>query len=204
MGICKAGLEAKPYYLTNKEPASHLTYNISTYINNPFVINNKGLEFDWQTNFWYLPKPLNGLVLNLNYTYVHLKAEYPWVISGATSETDIDSSFTDRLLYQPNSIVNLAVGYDYKGFSIRVSMLYQNDVFTGVNHFPQLRSSTAAYRRWDISVKQKLPWYGLQLYGNINNLNGARDFDVLQMYKHIPRFAETYGMTADAGVHWQL
>lgn len=200
----KPGLEAEPYYLTNKNPAAHLTYNIDTFINNPFVIDNWGLEFDWQTHFWYLPKPLNGLVLNVNYTYVNSEAEYPFVIAGATSETDIDTSFTDRLLHQPNHIVNLAIGYDYKDFSIRVSMLYQDDVFTGVSQWPQLRSSTAAYQRWDISVKQKLPWFGLQLYGNVNNLNGARDYNVLQMYPLIPRSAATYGMTADVGIRWQL
>jgi len=200
----KPGLEAKPYYLTDRDPASHLTYNISTFVNNPFVVTNWGLEFDWQTHFWYLPDPLKGLVLNINYTHVKSEAEYPYVYAGATSATDIDTSFTDRLLYQPNHILNFSLGYDYKGFSIRVSMLYQDDVFSGVSQWPQLRSSTAAYRRWDISFKQKLPWFGLQLYGNINNLNNARDYNVLQMYPEIPRSAETYGMTADIGIRWQL
>jgi len=200
----KAGLEAKPYYLTNKNPAAHLNYNISTFINNPFVIDNWGLEFDWQTHFWYLPSPLNGFVLNANYTHVYSKAEYPYVYAGATSATDIDTSFTDRLLRQPNHIVNLAVGYDYKGFSIRVSMLYQDDVFAVVSQWKQLRSSTAAYRRWDISFKQNLPWFGLQLYGDVNNLNNERDLNVLQMYPDIPRSAETYGLTADIGLRWQL
>ncbi len=200
----KAGLEAKPYYLTNKNPAAHLNYNISTYINNPFVIDNWGLEFDWQTHFWYLPKPLNGFVLNANYTHVYSKAEYPYVYAGATSATDIDTSFTDRLLRQPNHIVNLAVGYDFKGFSIRVSMLYQDDVFAGVSQWKQLRSSTAAYRRWDISFKQNLPWLGLQLYGDVNNLNNEKDLNVLQMYPDIPQSAETYGLTADIGLRWQL
>ena len=200
----KAGLEAAPYYLTNKNPAAHLTYNISTYINNPYVIDNWGFEFDWQTSFWYLPDPFKGLVLNVNYTNVHSKAEYPFVYAGATSATDIDTSFTDRLLHQPNHIVNIAVGYDYKGFSIRVSMLYQDDVFAGVSQWPQLRSSTAAYTRWDLSVKQNLPWFGLQLFGDLNNLNNEKDSNVLQMYPNIPRSMEMYGMTADIGLRWQL
>jgi TonB-dependent receptor len=200
----KAGLEAKPYYLTNKNPAAHLNYNISTFINNPFVIDDWGLEFDWQTHFWYLPNPFKGLVLNANYTHVYSKAEYPYVYAGATSATDIDTSFTDRLLRQPNHIINLAVGYDYKAFSIRVSWLYQDDVFAGVSQWKQLRSSTAAYQRWDISFKQNLPWFGLQLYGDVNNLNNERDLNVLQMYPQIPRSTETYGLTADIGLRWQL
>lgn len=200
----KAGLEAKPYYLTNRNPAAQLNYRISTFINNPFVVDNLGYELDWQTHFWYLPYPFKGLVLNVNYTHVHSEAEYPFVYAGATSATDIDTSFTDRLLFQPNHIVNLSVGYDYRGFSMRVSMLYQDDIFAGVSQWPQLRSSTASYKRWDISAKQNLPWFGLQLHGEVNNLNGAKDYNVLQMYPQIPRSAQTYGMTANVGLRWQL
>jgi TonB-dependent receptor len=200
----KAGLEAKPYYLTNRNPAAHLTYTINTFINNPYVVDNYGLELDWQTHFWYLPKPLNGLILNANYTHVHSEAEYPFVIAGSTSISNIDTSFTDRLIHQPNHILNLALGYDYKGFSMRVSMLYQDDVFTGVSQWPQLRSSTSAYARWDISVKQNLPWLGLQLYGDLNNINGEKDLNVLQMYPDTPRSTQAYGMTANLGLRLQL
>jgi len=198
------GYEAKPYFLTSKDPSRRLTYNISTYINNPFVTDVWGLEFDWQTHFWYLPDPLKGLVLNVNYTHVFSESQYPYVIAGATSLTNIDTSFTDRLIHQPNHIFNLTLGYDYKDFSVRISWLYQDDVFTGVSQWPQLRSNTAAYKRWDIAVKQKLPWYGLQLYGNINNLNNAKDVNVLQMYPDIPRTLEHYGMMAELGLRWQL
>ncbi len=200
----KAGLEAKPYYLPDKDPAAHLTYSITTFVNNPFVVSNWGLEFDWQTHFWYLPNPLKGLVLNVNYTYAHSKAEYPFVYAGATSETDIDTSFTDRLLFQPNHIVNFSLGYDYKGFSIRFSYLLQDDVFAGVSQWPQLRTTTAAYSRWDLSMKQDLPWSRMQLFVDFNNLNGERDTTVLQMYPQTPRSIEMYGMSANFGLRWRL
>ncbi len=200
----KAGLEAKPYYLTNKNPAEHLTYRISTYINNPFTVNDYGLEFDWQTHFWYLPNPLKGLVLDLNYTHIFSRAQYPYVIAGATSLTNIDTSFTDRLINQPDHILNITVGYDYKGFSIRLAMLYQDNVFKVVNQWPQLRSNTAAYKRLDITVKQKLPWLGFELFGNVTNLNNARDLNVLQKYPNIPKSIEEYGMTAELGLRWHL
>ena len=200
----KPGLEAAPYYLTNKTPSAQLTYNISTFVNNPFVVNNYGFEFEWQTHFWYLPNPFRGLVLNVNYTHVHSTAEYPYVYAGATSATNIDTSFTDRLLHQPNHILNFVVGYDYKDFSIRVSMLYQDDVFSGISQWPQLRSSTGSYMRWDISAKQKLPWLGFEIYADVNNLNGAKDLNILQMYPDTPRTIEMYGMSADAGIRWKL
>jgi TonB-dependent receptor len=200
----KAGMEAQPYYLTDRNPAAHLTYNISTFVNSPYVIDNYGLEFDWQTHFWYLPDPLKGLIFNINYTHGFSEAEYPYVYAGATSTTDIDTSFSDRLLFQPNHILNISVGYDYKAFSVRVSMIYHDDVFVGVSQWPQLRAVTATYRRLDISFKQRLPWFGLQVYGDVNNLNGERDFNVLQMYSNIPRSAETYGLTANIGIRWEF
>lgn len=195
----KAGLEAKPYYLTDRDPAAQLNYNISTYVNNPYVVNDWGFEIDWQTNFWYLPKPFNGMVLNLNYTKIDSKAEYPFVYAGATSATDIDTSFTDRLIFQPDQIFNFSLGYDYKEFSILLSLLYQDDIFSSVNHWPQLRSTTAAYKRWDITLKQGIPWFGAEIYANINNLNNAKDESVLQMYPDVPRYIEIYGTTAEIG-----
>ena len=209
----KPGLEAEPYFLTTALPNENTNYTIQTYVNNQLMVNNRGLEVDWQTHFWYLPDPLNGLVLNINYTNVKSEAEYPYVYAGATSATNVDTSFTDRLIYQPNHIFNFSLGYDNKGFSILLSMLYQDDVFSGVSQWPQLRSTTAAYKRWDLSLNQSFPWLGLQLYGNINNINGkyaplfmknARDMSVLQMYPDIPKSIEDYGMSAEVGFRVRL
>ena len=194
----KRGDEAKPYFLRSRDPSRRITYRINTFVNNSFVTDLWGLEFEWQTHFWYLPDPLKGLVLNVNYTRAFSEAEYPFIVSG------VDTSFTDRLLDQPNHILNLTLGYDYKDFSIKFSWLYQDDVFTRVDFWPQLRSNTAAYNRWDIAVKQELPWFGLQVYGYLNNLNNAKDENMLKMYTDVPRTLEHYGMSAEMGLRWQL
>ena len=39
----------------------------------------------------------------------------------------------DRLLDQPDEIVNFSVGLDYKGFSGRLSMLYNDNVFVNTD-----------------------------------------------------------------------
>jgi hypothetical protein len=96
------------------------------------------------------------------------------------------------------------MGYDYEGFSARVSMLYQADIFTGPNYWPQLRTNTSPYTRWDVSVKQDLPWFGLQVYGNINNLNSAHDVSVIQATAGVPRSQQNYDMTAELGVRWRM
>jgi TonB-dependent receptor len=201
----KRGLEAAPYYLTTKSPDPNASYTINTFKNNPYVVVTWGLEFDWQTHFWYLPEPLNGLILNVNYTHVTSKAEYPYTLFRTVGRVQqvIDTSYTDRLISQPDHIINLSLGYDYRDFSVRVSMLYQADIFTTPSQWSQLAASTAAYKRWDISFKQTLPWFGLQVYANVNNLNGAQDLSVLQMYPAIPTVRQAYGLTADIGLRWQ-
>ena len=181
------------------------SYKIFTFVNDPYKIDLYGLELDWQTHFWYLPQPFDGLVLNINYTHTYSEAQYPYTDKkGGWVTTYVDTSFTDRLLYQPNDIVNLSLGYDYSDFSIRISMLYQADIFAGVNYWEQLRTTTAAYTRWDLTVKQKLPWYGVQLYCSLNNINSQKDKNVLQMYKDIPQSIQSYGMTATLGMKWTL
>ncbi len=202
----RSGAEALQYYPPGiATTPSNAIYNVTTFVNNSYRVNNSGMEIDWQTHFWYLPRPLDGLVFNVNYTHIFSRAEYPYSYNqGGRPPVLVDTSFTERLLFQPNNIVNLSVGYDYEKFSIRLSMLYQADVFTGVQFWPQLRTNTATYTRWDLSAKQTLPLYGLQLFANINNINGARDVSVLQMYPDIQQSAQSYDMTATVGLGWQF
>jgi len=180
-------------------------YQINTFTNDPYRIDNWGVELDWQTHFWYLPHPLDGLVMNVNYTHIFSKAQYPYVYATKLTFRSpliyIDTSYTDRLLTQPDDIVNLSLGYDFEGFSVRVSMLYTADIFTASNFWPQLRTSTSAYTRWDLSVKQNLPWFGLQLYGDLNNLNAANDISVINGTNAVvPQSEQSYGLTADVGL----
>ncbi len=193
-----------PPYLSTGAPSGE--YDVSTYVNDPYRINNYGLELDWQTHFWYLPHPFDGLVLNVNYTHIYSHAQYPYTLVEKVGRQIIyvDTAFTDRLLDQPDNIVNLSLGYDYQGFSIRVSMLYQADIWTHPDIWPQTKGSTAAYRRWDLSVKQVLPWYGLQLYGDLNNINGADDISIIQAQTGVPSSEQAYGLTADVGLRWQF
>jgi len=180
-------------------------YQVNTFVNNASLAKTWGLEVDWQTHFWYLPPPFSGLVLNVNYTHIFSEADYPFTFGRTVGRKTVyvDTTFTDRLIDQPNDIVNVSLGYDYADFSARVSMLYQSDIFTGVNFWPQLRAHTAAYRRWDIAIKQGLPWYNLQIYCNLNNVNGANDLSIIQG-GGVPLAEQEYGLGIDVGLRWKL
>jgi TonB-dependent receptor len=177
------------------------TYPVNTYVNDASLIRDYGMELDWETHFWYLPGVFSGLVLGVNYTHIFSKAEYPYQVVSSNGRTVnyIDTSFSDRLLYQPNNIFNLSLGYDYMAFSARVSLLYDDNIFTGPNFWPQLRSYTAAYRRWDLSLKQGLPWFGVEVFGNLYNINSANDVSIIQKGS-VPQSEQDYGMTGNLGL----
>ncbi len=192
-------------------PASEKGKRLYTDVNNQYPVRLWGIEASWQTNFWYLPGALRGLVLDVNYTHIYSEVKYPrsivysqfineppWIV-----QTVVDTFYTARMLYQPNNIANLSLGYDYKGFSIRLSLLYQSDIFKAANFWPELRETTDDYLRWDLSVKQKLPWKGLQLYLNVRNLTGTVDRDLV-MGSSYPSSEQYYGKGVDVGLRYRV
>ena len=44
--------------------------NITQPVNMSYPVYVKGLEFEWQTNFWYLPKPFSYFSLYTNYILI--------------------------------------------------------------------------------------------------------------------------------------
>jgi TonB-dependent receptor len=192
-------------------PAITAGKTISKMINNKFPAFLRGIELEWQTHFWYLPGILKGLVFNINYTHTSSSVKYPrtiiktkylnkppWVIV-----TNIDTFFTDRLINQPNNILNITLGFDYKGFSTRVSMLFQDDIFAKSNFWERHRGTSAQYTRWDIAVRQKLPIEGLELLGNFNNITATIERDV-NVGTGYPIREQHYGSTIDVGIRYRL
>lgn len=181
-------------------------FSLFTFINNPNKIDLIGIETEWQTNLWYLPEPLNGIVFNINYTHIFSEAKYPlgYLVSYLDSnfiqqKYTVDTIYSDRLLNQPNDIMNISLGYDYESFSFRVSMLYQDNIFKNPNMFPQNRINSDKYVRFDLSVKQTLPWLGIQLFFNLNNITGEDDIDINQGNKFTTH-QQRYGMSGDLGL----
>ncbi|MEN8191668.1 MAG: TonB-dependent receptor [Bacteroidota bacterium] len=192
-------------------PAEYFGRDIYTSANNQYQAEVKGIEVDWQTNFWYLPGFLKGLVLNINYTHIESEAKYPFTRVENLAEgpfdppewANIDSFYTSQLIDQPDDIINVQLGYDYKGFSTRVSMSYASSIFKNPNFWPELSYHADEYLRWDLSVQQKLPWYGMQLFLNWNNITSAQDRDYVQGANWDAQI-QNYGMTMDLGLRIKL
>ncbi len=188
---------------------------VDTYINNPHPAVYKGIEFDWQTRFWYLPSFLQGLIFDLNWTYIQSSINVQqFKDSVLTLPNPNGHGFyqllklytiteTDRMPDQPAHLLNMTMGYDFKGFSVRLSYLYQSDKVTFIGPTPLTDAYTSAYGRWDLAIQQKLNDF-TQLYANFNNLNNRHDESLLGYREINPSSLQYYGRTIDVGIRVSL
>jgi len=196
-------------------PTSWLAANAPIYsydMNNPYPATVKGVELEWQTHFWYLPGMLQGVVLNVNYTRIWSDVEIHFYNTQRVQIRQAPPVFayivrdtlrTSRVPDQPAHIANITLGYDYGGFSARLSFLYQTDRVSGIARDPGLDSFTGEYQRWDLTLQQNLQW-GLQVFANLANIS-ARPDESFRGYKLInPTYIEYYGFTMDLGVRWRM
>ena len=155
---------------------------IALNLNNPNYGFIRGIEIDWQTNFWYLPNPLNSLVLDVNYTKSGSNTAYniltlnptqvynPVTHRFSTVFNTKDTTYVGRLIQQANDVVNVALGVDYKGFSGRISFSMTGNLLNNVGRRPEETSFTGNYYRWDFAIKQQLPIDGLSIAVNGVNI----------------------------------
>jgi len=164
---------------------SMLRQEFDYYINSPYTAHLKGLELEWQSNFSWLAPPFNGIVLNANYTHVWSETKY---VQHATRDSIVqigflripvkvehDTFFVNRLINQANDIGNVSVGYDYKGFSARMSFRYQGNVIRRIATNPQANEYTHNIYSFDFVVKQRIPFklFDLEVFFNAINITGA-------------------------------
>ncbi len=196
--------------IRSDHPMAMAGATLGTFYNNPYRAFLRGFEVDLQTRFWYLPFPMDGIVLGINYTHINSNTYYPRLLiktippvppSRVPTTILQDSSRQGRLIFQPDDIVNASLGYDYKGFSARLSFLFQGNMVSGIGTRIEQDSFTKDYFRMDASVRQKLPWEGLQVFLDVNNINERAD---ISAQTSIGGFTSErfYGLTADLGIRY--
>jgi len=208
---------AAAYYDTNfaKQVTGKLS-NIYTNIpmNNPEAAYLRGVEFSWQTHLWYLPGVLSGIVLDLNASFMGSNQLYPYFTSVKTGGSAISPVFSlvyqtrsGQLQDQPKATYNAILGWDYEGFSSRVSFRYQQVTLTGLDTRYSVRD--AYYDNVlliDISARQKLIGE-LAVFADVTNVNSHIDNYYLNYYNgnngtsgHLPTSEQTYGLNAQLGL----
>jgi outer membrane receptor protein involved in Fe transport len=200
-------LDASEYGL----PENELGTPITKIINNIYPAKLWGIEAEWQTRLWYFNNFLKGFVLTFNYTHTKSEVKYPKteIKSSFIQEPpyqikeNIDTFYIDRLLFQPKDIFNVTIGYDYKGFSSRFSFIFQDRIFSYTNFYERLRGESSKYYRIDFSVRQKLPWKGVEALLNISNITSTLEKDVNVATDYSMR-EQHYGVTIDLGFRYRL
>lgn len=179
--------------------------------NNEHPAYNYGYEVEWQSNLWYLPGLLKGLVVNVNYTNNKSEAKYLRTrikvqVDPKTYKTTLvneDTTYTSPMIMQPRHLLNLTVGYDYRGFSVRWAMRFKSHVFKAANWYEKLRGYSTDFYRYDLSVRQKLPIRGMEIFLNVNNLTNELEKDVIN-HMHFANYIEDYGRNANVGLRYQF
>ena len=180
-------------------------------MNDPADAYLRGIELSWQTHFYYLPGLLSGIVLELNASFMSSNEQYPYffVRSPKTGAKDtlVYSTTAGPLQDQPKGIYNAILGWDYKGFSSRFSLEYQELSLQSLDTEYGLRNSYYDnVLLFDISLKQQII-DNLYIFANATNVNNHVDS---YYYSHpaylavgagnLPTYGQTYGLNAQFGL----
>jgi len=187
-------------------------YNLFFYINNPNIAYIRGFEFDWQTSFHYLPSPFNGLVLSLNYTFLDSDLEYVrppnYILDLERSSRNErfynveEQALNAPLLQQPRHSFNVVLGYDLGGFSGRVSLQYQDEIFVKITADEELFENQRPFPRVDISLTQGIT---PQLKGFLNFINITNSYDERFLSNAgWDTYIDNFGWQVQGGLRFQL
>jgi len=180
-----------------------------------------GFEVEHQANLMFLPGLLQNIVLSYNFSIVRSQA----YILGTSliPDTTIEIIFgqpvkvpgvkemfvqqKEDLEQQPEFFGNVALGYDYEGFSARVSLFHQGQYTQFYSADGRSDQVVNAFTRLDLSLKQEIT-RNISLMVNVNNLTDVREGtslrDVALSAGLLQLTGERYGVTADAGIRISL
>jgi outer membrane receptor for ferrienterochelin and colicin len=132
----------------------------------------------------------------MNSSEMYHSFESVTVGKGSAAKTSIDFiSIQGPLQNQPNAIYNAVLGWDYKGFSARVSYqdqkasLYSLDVINN-----QENQYTGDVTLWDVSLKQQILEH-FSIFGDATNINKHVD----NTYYSYPTYVASNGNIYNAG-----
>ena len=185
------------------EPTRH-GWELTEPFNNPYETTVQGFEVEWQSNLTWLPVPFNGLVINANFSRIWSETQYPqfFLERGPQGVVGIDTFRVGNMIHQPDHVANVSLGYDYRGFSSRISVLYQGATLRSIGIREETDGFTDDYIRWDAQARQRiLP--GLDVFVNLHNITNRRD-GATQFTGEFPTAQEYYGWAFDIGLRYSI
>ncbi|MFZ6033619.1 MAG: carboxypeptidase-like regulatory domain-containing protein [Melioribacter sp.] len=193
-------------------------YDLYVPYNSPDDSKVWGFEVDHQINFTWLPGWLKNFVLSYNFSMVKSETSLIGSERDTTYVTDpilgiplpkyevVVRSYKQRLENQPEFFGNVSIGYDIGGFSGRLSLFHQSEYYRAYSPSGRSDRIVGAFTRLDLVLKQKIT-DNITVLCNINNLTNIKEENLLENredgYK-IPRSAERYGITVEAGIWLEL
>jgi len=194
---------------------SNSVIDITQPVNHNYPVFIKGLEFEWQTSFWYLPSPFKYFSLYCNYTIMNSSTKYP---RSTTTNQQVGTDSRGRPIFklvtnyfvdsgpmenQPNNIANLSLGYNYEGLNVWLSYQFSGQKLSGFNPQPQFSVYSLSFQRLDLQITQKLPINNLEAMLNFANINNPTETQKLSGDPR-PSYLNSYGWTLDLGLRYQL
>ncbi len=176
-------------------------FRIEEPANNENLTRVHGFEMEWQSSLIFLPRPFNGLVINANYTRLFSEAHYQSFEFQRTAQgiVGVDTFRVAPMVHQADHLANVSIGYDYRGFSSRVSVQYQGGTLRQIGSRPEKDRFTDDYVRVDATVRQRI-WGGrAHIIANLHNLTNREDRSS-QFTRDRPLAIEFYGASFDLGV----
>lgn len=194
--------------------ANNVDVNVTEWLNHKDPGYVEGAEFEWETNFWYLPVPFSFFSLNANFTILRSQQQYPFTrlyttyqynSSGRPTATlhRVDSSITDAMLNQPNSIANVSLGFNYQGLNAWLSFQYNGKTLTGWTDQRELIPYRGSFYEWDFQLTQALPVNGMEVLFDLANISNYQQENLML---GDPRFTyqDSYGWTSDLGLRYNF
>ena len=173
--------------------------------NSPFLTDVNGYELEWQTRSWWLPKPFDGFIFNVNYSKIYSHTTYPrsfvkqeqLSVFPFVKTVAIDTFRTGSMPFQADDIANLSLGYERGSFSGRVSVLFQGKTLSNIGVRKEIDGFTDDLTRVDLSLSYRVN-DKISIFLNCNNLTNQPD----KSYRYqslFPTDIEYYGLSANTG-----
>ena len=210
VGLFYKELENIDYIRTTRvQGGDYPGYELTSPVNALGVSTVKGIELDLQTDFRYLPKPLNGLILSTNIAFINSETFFPVFKIGPRSPdppfqpTLIDTVRSGKLPGQPDVTASFTLGYEIGLFSARASLAYQEFILEELGADEPTDQLSRGFSFWDFRLNQSLKRYpGLTFFVNMNNVTGEAEEQFAGAGKDLTKDTQKflYGFTASAGL----